>query len=122
MTWNPHRDLPGRPTVRVVAGLGQVTDTTVVFVHGEHDFGSRGIIEEALMPLRGLVLVDLSRCGFIDSSVIAVLLAKSTAIEREGGRLELIVPPRQAYLTSAVARLGVRGLLAVHDEPPPALA
>lgn len=51
-------------------------DATIVAATGELDLSSCGILAEALEGLNGAscVVVDLSRCTFIDSSGLAVLV------------------------------------------------
>jgi anti-anti-sigma regulatory factor len=109
------------PGVRVVSGVGARQASTVVLLCGEHDFGSRGLVEEALFPLEGHVLVDLSRCSFVDSAVIAILLAKSRQLESTGGRLELIAPTSQGHVLHVLERLGVGTIVSVRDRPPHAI-
>jgi anti-anti-sigma factor len=112
---------PRAPRVRVVSGLGARQASTVVLLYGEHDFGSRGLVQEALFPLDGHVLVDLSRCSFVDSAVIAILLAKSRQLESVGGRLELIAPASQGHVLHVLERLGVGTIVPIRHRPPHAI-
>jgi hypothetical protein len=105
------------PRVRVVKALG-LGGTTVVFVYGDHDFASRGILEEALAPLEGDVVVDLSWCGFADKAVVAVVLAKSNQLERDGGRVELVIPAGQRNVSDSIRALGLEKILRVQDTLP----
>ena len=107
------------PSVRVCPQLGsERRSVTVVFVHGQHDFASRDLLARTLAPLRGHVLVDLSWCTFVDSSVISTILARHGELTREGGQLELIVPRTNEPLTRTFRRLGASALLPVHDGRP----
>lgn len=107
------------PLVRTEHGLGRPRrPVTALFLHGEHDFGSRAIVGDALALVHSDVLVDLSWCTFIDSAVIALLLAKHVELEGQGYRLELIVPPTHVQLSRTFDRLGARALVPVHDAPP----
>jgi hypothetical protein len=95
-------ELSHAPLVRTERGLGLPRrPVTALFLHGEHD-----------------LLVDLSWCTFIDSSIIAMLLTKHAELEDDGYRLELIVPPTHVQLSRTFDRLGARRLVAVHDAPP----
>jgi anti-anti-sigma regulatory factor len=105
-------------TLRVVEGLGHAHGSTVVFLYGEHDYASRGAVESALDPLSGHVVVDLSWCAFLDSSIIAMILAKHAALARDGTELEIVLPPRHDHLAATFHQLGVRHLLHVRDAPP----
>lgn len=114
-------ELSSAPLVRTEQGLGRPGHpVTAVFLHGEHDFGCREVLGDALVRLHCDVLVDLSWCTFADSSIIASIIAKHAELEREGHRLEVIVPPSHSHLSRAFDRLGARSLLPVRDAPPPA--
>lgn len=107
------------PLVHTERGLGLPRrPVTALFLHGEHDFGSRDVVGEALARVDSDVLVDLSWCTFIDSSIIAMLLAKRAELLDQGYRLELIVPPTHVQLSRTFDRLGARALVPVHDAPP----
>jgi anti-anti-sigma regulatory factor len=107
------------PLVRVEHGLGlPQRPVTAVFLHGEHDFGCRELVDDALAPLHTDLLVDLSWCTFIDSAVIGSILAKHQLLAEEGHRLELIVPPAHTQLWRTFERLGARSILPVLDAPP----
>jgi anti-anti-sigma factor len=90
----------------------------VVELGGEHDLATSTAILAALAPLSGDVLVDLSECVFIDSVVIGVLLDKQRELEREGYRLELVLPPERVQLARIVEVVGLRNLLTVHERLP----
>ena len=64
----------------------------------EHDFASRRSLATALEPLEEDVIVDLSRCTFIETMVIGVIIGKAVALGKRGFRLELIVPPTAAFV------------------------
>ena len=105
--------------MRVEEGLGRPRrPVTAVFLHGEHDFGSRALAGDALEAIHSDVLIDLSWCTFVDSSLIAMMLAKHAALEREGYGLEVILPPTHTHLSRTFDRLGARRLLPVRDAPP----
>jgi anti-anti-sigma factor len=91
----------------------------VVSLCGEHDLGTSGAIRAALAPIAGDVLVDLSECEFIDSSVISELLEKYEDLRREGRRLDLLIPPGRTSIRRIVDVVGLASLLTVHDSMPP---
>ena len=84
-------------------------------LHGEHDLASSDELRAALDPIAGDLLVDLSACAFIDSTVIAVLLGKRHALNDTGHRLELVVPAANAPVARVVDVVGMRDLMAVHE-------
>jgi anti-anti-sigma factor len=90
----------------------------VVSLCGEHDLATSGAIHAALAPLGGNVLVDLSACELIDSSVIGELLEKYEDLRRAGHRLDLLVPPGSASVRHSIDVIGLGTLLTVHDSMP----
>jgi anti-anti-sigma factor len=90
----------------------------LVTLSGEHDLATRDELGSTLAPIAGNVLVDLSPCEFIDSSVIGVLIGKSADLTREGHRLELVVPAANSVVTRFVDVVGLRSLMPVHDGLP----
>jgi anti-anti-sigma factor len=107
------------PTVEVHYDAERVPGfAAVVVLRGEHDLETRAALEEALEPIFGSVLLDLTDCRFIDSSVIGVVVSEALALRREGHRLELIVPPANRQVTRVIDLIGLRELLVVHDGEP----
>ena len=94
-------------------------DTTVVAVAGELDLDTCAQVTnatDALPPLAGHVLVlDMSRLVFMDSTGLNVLLTLRARAQAEGGRLELIGVPRQAL--HVLDLTGTRDLFALHPRP-----
>ena len=92
----------------------------VLQVSGELDLASVGKleaqIEQALAQGSAPLLIDFTDCGFIDSSVLAVLVGVS-------GKLGASVPPRFAVIAQEQA-LGVLRLTQLDREMPvcPSLA
>jgi hypothetical protein len=60
---------------------------------GEHDAATSEEIEAAVAAVDGNLLIDLTQCEFIDSTVIGVVMAKSKALGRDGHQLALVAPP-----------------------------
>jgi anti-anti-sigma factor len=73
----------------------------VVGLRGEHDMATASAIAAALDSIFGDVLVDFSECGFCDASVVRVLFESADARQREGQRLELLIP----HCNTPVARI-----------------
>jgi anti-anti-sigma regulatory factor len=114
-------DAPGPPipaNIRVRHGLGDSRrPITVIQAIGEHDYGSRALLARALEQVDGHVIVDLSSCTFIDTTVIGAITAKALALAKIGLRLELVVPPTAPFART-IERLQVGMLLPVLDTLP----
>jgi anti-sigma B factor antagonist len=89
----------------------------VVTLRGEHDLNTRGAFSDALESAGGEadVLVDLSACSFIDSTMIgALVLAFQTRSER-GHRIELTIPAA-AHAIQRVAKVaGLTTFMTIHE-------
>ncbi len=74
--------------------------STLVTLAGDFDIVTTreiaGEVNSFLMSTPSVVMVDLSRVDFIDSSGIAVLLRIHTAVVREGGGTVRVVNPSDA--------------------------
>ena len=90
----------------------------IVSLYGEHDLDSHDTIAQALEPIDGDVLVDLTGCRFIDSSAVNAILAKSQQLQRRGHRLELVAPTYNVHVARIVEVVGLRTFLTVHERPP----
>ena len=64
----------------------------IVALRGEHDIATAAEASAALGAVEGNVLVDLSDCTFLDSTVIGVLFVRNEELARDGCRLEVLVP------------------------------
>ncbi|HEY1478745.1 MAG TPA: STAS domain-containing protein [Gaiellales bacterium] len=86
----------------------------LVTLHGGHDIATSRDLRDALASLDGDVLLDLSECEFMDSSVIYAVFSDSHARTQHGHRLELVVPPENRIVTRILEIAGARELLAIH--------
>lgn len=66
--------------------------TSVVHVNGELDMATTPELEEVVdgVDLAGRVVIDLTRCGFLDSSAVRVLVGTARATEDAGGSLSIV--------------------------------
>jgi anti-anti-sigma factor len=94
----PDRSLPGS-----VESGHYAPGLAFVRLRGEHDLFSEATLTSALDRAveHSNVLVDLSECTFMDSTVITLLIRAAQAAEARGERLVLAIPPGQ----TAVARV-----------------
>lgn len=93
------------------------TGVVTVTLSGEHDLNTKPHLSEALARAgaNANVLVDLSECSFIDSTVIGVLvLAYQTQSER-GRRLELTIPPSATTIQRVAKIAGLTTFLSIHE-------
>ena len=79
---------------------------------GEHDLATSTKLREALDAHDGNLLVDLSACEFIDSTVIGVLLASASTRAGEGHRLE-IVATKDTHVLRVLEITGVSDLVGI---------
>ena len=89
----------------------------VVTLSGEHDLAGKPRLTDALATANARlnVLVDLSPCTFIDSSVIGALFSARSQLAARGGRLELVIP-QEATAVRRVAELTMlSSLLTIHE-------
>ncbi len=96
----------------------------IVTLRGEHDVSSREAVSLALAAARGYprVLVDLTGCTFIDSSVITSLLLASKRTHQAGGTLELVVPSEANAVRRTLEIANIQMIMPFHETPEAGLA
>jgi anti-anti-sigma factor len=114
MLHEPDRFEAASPTIELDTSAVSGLFSAVLTLCWEHDLVSSQDLERALQSLFGNVLVDLTNCQFIDSSIIRVLLRDHQSRRREGQRLELLVPAANSAVTDTLKVAGVGDLLTVH--------
>jgi anti-anti-sigma factor len=90
----------------------------VVVLGGDHDVASREAITDAFAvagPDRDL-LVDLTECTFVDSTIIKLLLHTMRSLEERDGRLELVIDADPRGHVARVAELmGIADVIPTHS-------
>jgi anti-anti-sigma factor len=86
----------------------------VVRLCGEHDLATSAGVREALAPIRGSLLVDLSDCAFLDSSVLTVFVLDARERAHDGQRTELLVPAANMTVRRTLQVSGLTEMLTVH--------
>jgi anti-anti-sigma factor len=89
-------------------------EVAIVTLRGEHDLNSAAGIAEALKTANASrsVLVDLSQCDFMDSSVISALFRASGDLHERGGELALVIPAdRHGAIRSLFELMGLARLM-----------
>jgi anti-sigma B factor antagonist len=106
-------DSAGRPPVGV--GLIRFAGVTVISVRGELDATTVGNLAEPLLDAVRSgeeVIVDLSGCEYVDSSVVAAIVVAHQTMQRDGAALRLVArlesqPVRVLRITDLYAYLPV---------------
>jgi anti-sigma B factor antagonist len=89
----------------------------IVSLRGEHDLNSKQVLTEVLASASAGadVLVDLSECTFMDSTVIGVLVLAFRAQSERGRRLELAIPPAAHAVQRVATIAGLTTFLPIHE-------
>jgi len=95
--------------------------TVVVEVRGELDLAAAHRFEDAVAATGDAshVLIDLTRCTFLDSSGVRVLSTSARETSERGTRLELVAS--NAAVLRVLGITGVDSLMPVHDSRDAAL-
>jgi anti-anti-sigma factor len=95
-----------------------------VRLHGEHDLTSEAKLQSALAraAAHSHVLVDLSDCTFMDSTVIKWLIRAGRAVEARGERLVLAIPPAQRDVARLAQMVHLGEIMPVFESHDDALA
>ena len=104
--------------------MHDVPGLAIVTLEGEHDLSTRELLAGALQraAAHSNVLVDLSPCTFMDSTVINVLISTAHDVQAAGERLALVIPPGQRRVARVAEMTGLDKLLAVYETREAALA
>ena len=96
----------------------------IVTLRGDHDAGRKQALRDALDGTGPQlnVIVDLTECTFVDSSVVAALKAAGHELEARGGTLALVIPPKSASLQRAAKLSGLADSLPLHASRGAAIA
>jgi anti-sigma B factor antagonist len=107
----------GGPVPGTVALERPAPAVAVVTLRGEHDLTTRAAIDNALTRAgdESHVLVDLSECTFIDSTVIGALVRAFQSFGERGRRLELTIPPDAKAIQRVAKVAGLTTFLAIHE-------
>lgn len=95
----------------------------VVTLRGEHDLHSWSEVTLALANAsqRESVLVDLSDCTFLDSTMLTVLLVAAKQLRLRGGELAVAIPAG-TQVRRIFEVMNVDTLVTVHESRPAAIA
>jgi anti-anti-sigma factor len=113
-------DADARVDVRCISG-----QVAIVELFGDHGIGQSGMVRHALEAAarrRRNVLVDLSHCGFVDSTIVRTLLHGSARVDAFGGRFALVVPAEAERVARVAEIMGLRELFPLYSTLEGALA
>ena len=104
---------PGPVTIEIVSATA-----AVVTLGGDHDVASLDSVSDAFRVAgagRDL-LVDLTDCTFIDSTIIKLLLRTMRSLEATGARFELVIDPTPSgHVARVAALMGISEVIPTHD-------
>ena len=115
----PKLQRPEPGAVELGAGAG---GSAIVGLSGECDLTTRDALADALRRASDqpgtVVLVDLSECSFIDSTVIGAIALSHKALAEQGRRLELVIPPDGRTVRRIVELSGLAPFFTIHESLP----
>lgn len=96
-----------------MAEAGRGTDCYLIEISGEVDLVVGDRLSAAIGRGDGhrLVLLDLARCKFIDSSAIGMIILTNLRMEKEGRRLALLSPGTEVMRVLRMTGLADRDLV-----------
>jgi anti-anti-sigma factor len=90
----------------------------IVELVGEHDLGHYKPLNDALhlaAARRRHVLVDLSRCAFIDSTVVTLLLAARDEVTSDHGLFALVIPAGEGSMARVAEVMGLVEMFTIYS-------
>jgi anti-anti-sigma factor len=96
----------------------------IVRMRGEHDLSTAPRLTQALeqVAAHSNVIVDLSECDFIDSTVIARLLSTANDVRAEDEQLVVVIPPESKTVARVAHLIQLSELIPVHRSQSDAIA
>ena len=85
----------------------------MVRLRGDHDLSTKPRLLDALATVRRAsgVVIDLTECTFVDSTIIAAIMHASRASSSKGPSVSLRLPGDTSYVYRALSVAGLRDLL-----------
>ena len=105
-----------RPRPGTVSLERPAAGVVIVTLGGEHDLNTRPQLGEALARAGDAigVLVDLTDCAFIDSTVIGVLVVAFQTAAESGRRFELTIPEDARAIRRVATVAGLTTFMTIH--------
>jgi anti-sigma B factor antagonist len=113
-----------QPQIGKVTIDRQAPGLAVVSVRGEHDLSTHATLTLALDSAAGDcdVLIDLTECTFMDSSVISALIATARDVQSRDQQLAVVIPVERANLSRVAEMTGLAEILALYTSRAAALS
>jgi anti-sigma B factor antagonist len=113
-----------QPTAPAVEVEFRQPGTALIKLRGEHDLSNKQGLTEALATASAQrnVLVDLSECTFMDSTVIAAFFRAREQLKERGGRLEVFIPEAATTIERIAKITGLGSILPIHETQHAAVA
>ncbi|MDP9257295.1 MAG: STAS domain-containing protein [Actinomycetota bacterium] len=107
-------DRTRRPTIRLEL---YAPDVAIATLTGEHDLASKAELTDVLAraSAQRYVLVDLSECAFMDSTVLSLLVLTCQSQWERDGRLELVIPRETSAIQRVMTIAGLTTFLTIHE-------
>ena len=110
--------------------LGQVAvghharGISIVTMRGEHDLNTHPVLAQALAlaAAHSNVVIDLTECSFIDSTVIQEFIRTSKTVSAKGESVLLVIPPEQRTVSRVASMTGLAHIFELHATKDAALA
>src|SRR5512133_2873411 len=87
---------PPRPPLVWVTPPTGASDTTVVWLRGEHDLSTVDVLSEALASATTDLTIDLSGVDFMDSTTLMAILQAASSADAQGKAVALRNPSPSA--------------------------
>ena len=103
-----------QPAVEITAYSPNVG---IVSLRGEHDLSTWSEVAVALAAAsaKPRILVDLSACTFVDSSVMSALFVAAQNLRERDGVLELVIPPGAHAIQRTFEAMLAGSILTIHE-------
>ena len=113
-----------QPTAPAVEVEFRPPGIALIKLRGEHDLSSRQHLTEALATASAQldVLVDLSECTFMDSTVVAAFFRAREQLKERGGRLAVVIPQAAATIQRVAKITALDMILPIHETQRTAVA
>jgi anti-anti-sigma factor len=88
----------------------------VISLSGDHDHSTKPRLIDALAGVRQeqWVVIDLQRCTFVDSTIIATILAACRRGATREPNVSVALPDDTSYVWRALSVVGLRDLVPAH--------
>jgi anti-anti-sigma factor len=89
----------------------------VVTMRGEHDLSTQPVLAHALeiAAAHSNVVVDLTECAFIDSTIIKEFIKTSEVVRAKGEQFMLVIPAEQAAVVRIAEMVGLAQFFELHE-------